>query len=385
MRATHTMAGVLEHLGQQIVHLGLNTWQRRALSAMRRCRTLALGGHIDKCSEVSCGHLRLSYNSCRNRHCPKCQGSARERWIRAREEELLPVPYFHVVFTLPAAINRLALYRPTAVYGSLFKAAWATLQQFAADPKHLGADTGMIAILHTWGQHLSLHPHLHCIVPAGGLTKQNKRWISSKNKGKFLFPVKAMSSVFRAKYMAALRKLEPTIIDHDMGRKLMKNQWVVYAKRPFFGPRMVIEYLGRYTHRIAISEHRLQTVNNQSVSFAYKDYRQGGKNKSMTLAIAEFVRRFSMHILPKGFTRIRHYGILSATRKKRDLVLIRKQITQPIKYPQTEKKKNALPFDPNRCPKCGKQSMITLIEFDGRGPPRTWILALERQAAKKKK
>jgi len=215
-----------------------------------------MGGHIDACD--GCGHMRISYNSCRNRHCPKCQGVQREKWMMAREEELLPVPYFHVVFTLPDTLNRLCMHEPKKMYDLLFATAWSVMETFGNDQTHLGAQTGMIAVLHTWGQNLCLHPHLHCIVPAGGLTSQNK-WKHSRNKERFLFPVKAMSKVFRARYVSALRKSfsqEP----QSLYDALFKHAWVIYAKKPFGGPQHVIEYLGRYTHKIAISNHRIHNI-----------------------------------------------------------------------------------------------------------------------------
>lgn len=347
---------------------------------------MALGGHIDRCSDKTCGHLRLSYNSCRNRHCPKCQGTAREKWIDAREQDLLPVPYHHLVFTLPPALNRLALYRPRLVYGTLFKVVWSVVRDFGLDKKHLGALTGMIAILHTWGQQLSLHPHLHCIVPGGGITGKGK-WMQARGKGKFLFPVKALSVVFRARYMAAIRKEDPELIDQEMGRALMRHHWVVYAKRPFGGPSAVIEYLGRYTHKIAISDHRLQRVDDKVVEFSYKDYRQAGSKKKMVLSLIEFVRRFALHILPKGFTRIRHYGLLSSTRKVKDLAAIRRQLAdRPVPVVRAVGgKRKASPFIKERCPNCKQITMQTVLEFDDRGPPDLWLRLLSSQTIAKKK
>ncbi|TXK18371.1 transposase, partial [Pontibacter qinzhouensis] len=242
VRARHEVAHVLEQHWQAVEkHAGINSWQLRTLGAIMRCRTAAMGGHVDACPD--CGSLRISYNSCRNRHCPKCQGRKREEWIRAREAELLPVPYFHLVFTLPDALHPLALLQPKHVYDTLFEAAWETLLAFARDPKHLGARPGMVAVLHTWGQTLSLHPHLHCIVPGGGLSKSG-RWKGARGKGRFLFPVKAMSLVFRAKYVEKLKERLPEL-DRSLVDALFHKQWVVYAKRPFAGPESVVEYLGR--------------------------------------------------------------------------------------------------------------------------------------------
>jgi hypothetical protein len=346
----------------------LNNWQWRTLDAVRRCRTAALGGHVDICD--LCGHVRISYNSCRNRHCPKCQGRLRERWMDARMAELLPVPYFHVVFTLPESINRQALYRPAAVYSLLFSTAWSTMQSFAADPAHLGARTGMIAILHTWGQTLTLHPHLHCVVPGGGLTHAN-HWQAARSKGKYLFPVKAMSKVFRARYVAALRKAFPEE-PKELFNSLFNTQWVVYAKRPFGGPEQVMEYLSRYTHKIAISNHRLLDVSGTTVTFGYKDYRQEGYKKVMTLDALEFIRRFAMHIMPKGFVRIRHYGILASSVKAKSLPAILKQFgirVIPEKPVSAEKHEHDAGYE---CPVCKKGRMQIVMHFDDRGPPTRW-------------
>lgn len=355
----------------------LNTWQLRTLSALSKCRTSALGGHIDGCT--SCGTLRISYNSCRNRHCPKCQGNEREAWIQAREKELLPVAYFHVVFTLPSELNVFCMQYPKLMYASLFDAAWDTINTFSKDEKHLGAVTGMISILHTWGQQLTLHPHLHCIIPAGGLTKQGK-WKHCKTNGNYLFPVKALSAVYRAKYISHLRKQvalfnanneKQIVLPKTIIESCFKKQWVVYAKKPFSGVNSVVEYLGRYTHKVAISNHRITEINNRnnSISFSYKDYKDGAKKKLLTLDAMEFVRRFSLHILPKSFVRIRHYGILSSTSKLKSINEIRKQLP-PIKKVKTKRQKT--PYNPLECPCCKKETMIRLLDFNQRGPPTYW-------------
>jgi len=315
----HVLRAQWKAIEQGVKNKSLNTWQIRTLSALSNCRTAALGGHIDGCTH--CGTLRMSYNSCRNRHCPKCQGNERQEWIQAREKELLPVSYFHVVFTLPAQLNSLCMQYPRILYASLFDAAWDTIQTFSNDEKHLGATTGMISIMHTWGQQLTLHPHLHCIIPAGGLTKQGK-WKHCKTNGNYLFPVKALSVVYRAKYIHHLRK---HVAEHNAitEKQIMlpqstidacfKQQWVVYAKKPFSGVNSVVEYLGRYTHKVAISNHRITAIDkvNDTLTFKYKDYKDNATTKHLTLNAMEFVRRFSLHILPKAFVRIRHYGILS--------------------------------------------------------------------------
>jgi hypothetical protein len=358
------LAGVLQkHWPQVLSHAGINSWQVRILGAIKRCRTAELGGHRDACS--GCGVIRISYNSCRNRHCPKCQGNKREAWIAGREAELLPVPYFHVVFTLPDTLNQLALHQPKVVYDALFEAAWGTIHTFGNDPKNLGAATGMIAILHTWGQQLSLHPHLHCIVPGGGLTRQD-HWKTAKSKGKYLFPVKAMSLVFRAKYVEAI-KARMSYPDPQLITDLFKKKWVVFAKRPFGNPQSVIEYLGRYTHKIAISNHRIKDMNENSVTFSYKDYRKGAQKSLMTLDALEFIRRFSMHILPKGLVRIRHYGILSSTSKKETIPRIKDQLPEHslsrAEYPRPEA------YNPKICPHCGIETMVSLETLPKRGPP----------------
>jgi hypothetical protein len=290
--------------------------------------------------------------------------------MQKRQEALLNTSYFHVVFTLPHTLNPLALSQPKVVYDTLFKAAWATLQGFAANPKFLGAKTGMTAVLHTWGQNLSLHPHLHCIVPAGGITASNK-WKSTKSKGKYLFPVKAMSKVFKAKYVDLLS--QKITLSQNTRKELFCKPWVVYTKQPFFGPQQVVEYLGRYTHKIAISNHRLKSLSKQQVSFTYKDYRQGGKKKLMPLATAEFNRRFAQHILPKGFTRIRHYGILASGTWRHNKELADSQLGAIRVKPAQE------PLLHRKCPTCKKGHLDTLVRFDNRGPPKYWITKLKNQ------
>ena len=371
MRARFQVADVLKkHWSQVEEQPHIRGWQLRTLAAIMRCRTADMGGHVDACSD--CGLLRISYNSCRNRHCPSCQGRKREQWIKAREADLLHVPYLHVVFTLPAELNALALYQPKAVYDTLFEAAWQTLLVFGKDEKHLGARPGMIAVLHTWGQTLSLHPHLHCIVPGGGLSKAGF-WKKAKTQGKFLFPVKAMSKVFRAIYVRQLKDRLPDV-DRQLIHALFKKAWVVYAKRAFAGPESVIEYLGRYTHKIAISNHRITNLDDETISFSYKDYRKGGQQQVMTLQAMEFIRRFAMHVLPRGFVRIRHYGILSATSKSQALPAIRQQLPQKPDR-QVQELRQLLEYNPLLCPCCGKETMIMLQVLPKRGPPnglRTW-------------
>lgn len=336
-----------------------------------------MGGHIDQCN--CCNKLHISYNSCRNRHCPTCQGHKREEWIRARENELLNVPYFHVVFTLPSDLNIYALKESKIIYDALFKAAWQTIQQFGNNPKHLGAKMGMIAVLHTWGQNLSLHPHIHCIVPGGGVCKNNK-WKTAKNKGKYLFNVKSMSQVFRAKYVGLLRKSNINISQKVYDQLFSKN-WVVYAKQPFFKPEFVIEYLGRYSHKIAISNYRIKQVDqlDKTVTFSVKNYKKGGKKQLLTLSSTDFTKRFLLHVLPKGFTRIRHYGILSSSWKKEKLPNLQQLLSegnvQPISKPLTLHRK---------CPYCKEGTLTTILIFGQRGPPQILIDLLTISESHKK-
>src|SRR5881227_4506386 len=303
-------------------HLSLA--QRRVMTAIEVCRTAALGGHVERCED--CAHTRIAYNSCRNRHCPKCQWPAAAAWLAAREAELLPVPYFHIVFTLPAAIGAIAYQNKPNVYGRLFAAAAETLTTIAADRKHLGAHIGVTAVLHSWGQNLQHHPHVHCIVPGGGISPDGKRWVSCRPG--FFLPVRVLSRLFRRLF---LEKLVAAHADGQLQffgdhapltqrkafaaylRPLRKIEWVVYSKRPFGGPETVLAYLSRYTHRVAISNSRLISFDDAGVTFKWKDYRINGRDryKVMTLATDEFIRRFLIHVLPSGFHRIRHYGLFA--------------------------------------------------------------------------
>lgn len=373
MKPGHEVAAILNQYQRYLTTDVFNSWQQRTLFAISKCRTSALGGHIDKCNHAACGQLHLSYNSCRNRHCPKCQGHKREEWILKREQELLPVAYYHVVFTLPSELNTLALYNARLVYNTLFKTVWATIKGFGENPNYLGAKTGMICILHTWGQNLSLHPHLHCIVPGGGVDKQGN-WKSVIKKEKYLYPVKQLSKVFRAKYVSELRI--NGIKDKALFDKLFSKNWVVYAKKPFKHSSHVIEYLGRYTHKIAISNHRIKEIDNQGVRFSAKDYKDHGKQVHLRLHPKEFIRRFSLHILPKGFVRIRHYGFLSSTSKRRYL----KQLQEQLGKPKAVEPKLSLHL---LCPKCKKGHLETIIVFDSRGPPNYWLEQLTANKRKK--
>lgn len=388
MRPQWEVADALRMLWTQVERLtNINSWQLRILSALKKCRTAELGGHIDVCT--SCAVIRQSYNSCRNRHCPKCGGNEREKWLEKRSDELLPVPYFHVVFTLPDTLNTLAMYGPKAVYDALFEAAWDTISTFANDPKHLGAQAGMISILHTWGQQLTLHPHLHCIVPGGGLTMVNKRndtskqryWKTARSKGKYLFPVKAMSKVFRAKYAVALKQRMPDL-DKNLVNDLFKKEWIVYAKRPFGNAHSVLEYLGRYTHKIAISNHRIKNVDANGITISYKDYRDGAQNKELTLAPMEFVRRFSMHILPRQFVRIRHYGILSSSTKATAIAIVREQNPKAM-MPKHKEPRMLIGYNPLICPCCKTETMVILEIFNRRGPPTPSVTDMTKSSFSK--
>jgi hypothetical protein len=299
---------------------------RKVLDAIVRCRTAALGGHRDQC--LRCGHQAISFNSCRNRHCPKCQGNARAKWLAARSAELLPVPYFHVVFTLPHELSALVLQSKRLLYDLLYRTSAATMLELARDPRHLGADIGFLGVLHTWGQNLEHHPHIHYIVPAGGLALDGSRWIDSSRH--FFLPVKALSRRFRRKFRAGLCELFeqnrfqfhgsleqlalPGAFRHFLS-ELGRKDWVVYAKPPFGGAAYVLNYLARYTHRVAISNHRLVALENDRVSFRWRDYTHGGKQKVMTVSAHEFLRRFLLHVLPAGLVRIRHFGLFANRRR----------------------------------------------------------------------
>lgn len=370
MKPLFEVGKILRDQNQAIEKSGLNSWQKRTLFALSKCRTAALGGHIDQCDHSSCSHLQMSYNSCRNRHCPKCQGHKPEEWIEKREDELLPVGYYHVVFTLPSELNQLALHDPKLLYSTLFKMAWSVIKGFGDNPTFLGAQAGMIAILHTWGQNLSLHPHLHCIVPAGGV-KKNGKWKHALKGNDFLFPVKEMSTVFRAQFVAELRR--NGIKDKKLYDALFSKSWVIYAKKPFKNTHSVVEYLGRYTHKIAISNHRIVSVDKKSVTFSLKNYRNGGRSELLTLKTTEFIRRFSLHILPKAFVRIRHFGFLSSTGKRIHLKELHKQLGKPKVKEKVSK--HLL------CPKCKQGKLVIQYLFTGRAPPGEWQAKLNQLKA----
>jgi hypothetical protein len=326
-------------------HAGhLSRGQHRVMGAIETCRSAALGGHVEQCN--GCGELRIAYNSCRNRHCPKCQGLARAQWLADRQSELLPVPYFHVVFTVPAPIAEIALHNKAVVYGILFTAAAETLRVIAADPRHLGAEIGLVAVLHTWGQNLRHHPHVHCVVPGGGPSADRTCWIGCRPG--FFLPVKVLSRLYRRLFLTRLQAAfdagqlrffgdlaslaKPAMFAARL-RPFRAIRWVVYAKRPFGGPEQVLDYLGRYTHRVAIANSRLVGLAEGRVSFRWKDYRHHDKQKVMTLGADEFIRRFLLHVLPDGFHRIRHYGYLANGQRAAKLAYCRRLLAVPEPVP----------------------------------------------------
>ena len=353
----------------------LNLGQRRVMTAIEICRTAALGGHVERCED--CAHTRIAYNSCRNRHCPKCQWSAAQAWLEAREAELLPVPYFHVVFTLPAAIAAIAYRNKAKVYGLLLAVAAETLTTIAADTKHLGADIGVTAVLHTWGQNLNHHPHVHCIVPGGGISPNRDRWVRCRPN--FFLPVRVLSRLFWRRFLQRLQAM------HTAGElqllaelnaqhafqtylaPLRRTEWVVYAKQPFAGPKQVLAYLARYTHRVAIANSRLLDLDETHVSFRWKDYRESGHHKSkvMRLDVGEFMRRFLLHVLPDGFHRIRHYGLFANGHRADKLALCRRLLDAPADRHGNDDNRQAAPnHEPPLCPCCGGRMKI-IETFDG--------------------
>jgi hypothetical protein len=361
--------------------------QLKVMSAIESCRTAALGGHVARCED--CSHTQIAYNSCRNRHCPKCQGAAAKQWLAEREAELLPVPYYHVVFTLPAPISDIAYQNKTVIYDILFKASAEALTTIAADPKHLGARIGVTSVLHTWGSAMTHHPHVHMIVPGGGIALDGSRWVSCRPG--FFLPVRVLSRLFRRLF------LEKLVAAHDAGRltffghhaplaapqafaaylaPLRKVEWVVYAKRPFGGPEAVLAYLSRYTHRVAIANSRLTALDDKGVTFKWKDYRIKGRDryKLMTLATDEFIRRFLIHVLPSGFHRIRHYGLFASGKRVENITRARELLNVPA--PQTEacdvagSEADEPQTLSHPCPCCGGR-MIVIEIFERGCSPRT--------------
>jgi hypothetical protein len=352
--------------------LGLTPEQRRALKDLTSCRTAALGGHVLGCTE--CGHRQIAYNSCGNRHCPTCQATAAARWLEARSAELLPVPYFHIVFTLPNALDPIALANQRVVYDLLLRSAAETLLEVAADPKLLGAEIGVLAVLHTWGQNLQFHPHVHCVVPGGGLSPDSARWIASASN--FFLPVRVLSRVFRGKFLAGLRgafakgdlRFAADQFEQVLSTVVSKD-WVVYAKPPFGGPEAFLRYLALYTHRVAISNARLLDFGDGKVRFRYKDYAHGNRKRVMTLTALEFVRRLLLHVLPTGFMRIRHYGMLANRHRREKLALCRRLLDSGSEIEPRSSETEVIPERPSSvtptqvCPVCGAGRLIVIEEF----------------------
>ena len=389
------VADIFRHAGPIYRQRHATTLSRahgRVMSAIEHCRTAALGGHVEQCD--SCGHLRISFNSCRNRHCPKCQSLVRAQWLEDRQADLIPVEYFHVVFTLPEPIAAIAYQNKAVVYDLLFHATAETLRTIAADPKHLGAEIGFIGVLHTWGQNLLHHPHLHCVVPGGGLSADGERWISCRLG--FFLPVRVLSRLFRRLFLAqllaafdagllhfyhALEGLQAPAAFVRYLAPVRQTEWVVYAKPPFGGPRHVLEYLGRYTHRVAISNHRLIDFSEDQIRFRWKDYRHESRPKVMQLAAEEFIRRFLLHVLPSGFQRIRHYGFLANRYRAVKLARCRQLLAEPVppvplpEAPLDYRDRYQLLTGQSLrdCPKCGQGHMACIETFMPgtlpRGPP----------------
>ncbi|MDR6513018.1 hypothetical protein J2792_003906 [Novosphingobium capsulatum] len=390
MRASLEVADIFRSAGPayRSAHAGhLSLGQLKVMTAIENCRTAALGGHVEACDD--CGHWRIAYNSCRNRHCPKCQGAAARTWLAAREADLLPVGYFHVVFTVPAEIADIAWQNKAVVYDLLSRAAADTMLVIAADPKHLGARIGITAVLHTWGSALTHHPHVHMIVPGGGIALDGTRWISSRPT--FLLPVRVLGALFRRLFLTRLLAL------FDAGKlsffstlaglttrkaflrhlsPIGKKRWVVYAKRPFAGPQAVLAYLSRYTHRVAISNRRLIAFDETGVTFRYKDYRRDGEQRQQvtTLATDEFIRRFLIHFLPRGFHRIRHYGLLASSTHKEAMALARSLLGVAAPIEETDTEPDEPPDRRPPCPCCGGH--MTIIEdfarwCQPRAPPQS--------------
>jgi Putative transposase/Transposase zinc-binding domain len=404
MRGSLELADILRRHGATYreAHAGhLSRSQRRVMAAIEACRSAALGGHVEQCD--SCGRLRIAYNSCRNRHCPKCQGLARAEWLADRQAELLPVPYFHVVLTVPAPIAEIALQNKATVYDILFRAAAETLRRIAADPKHLGAEIGCVAVLHTWGQTLLHHPHVHCLVPGGGPSADGTRWIACRPG--FFLPVKVLSRLYRRLFLSHLQAAfdtgqlafhghlaslaDPAAFTACL-RPLRTVPWVVYAKRPFGGPEQVLAYLGRYTHRVAIANSRLVGLAEGRVSFLWRDYRHPEKRKVMTLDADEFIRRFLLHVLPDGFHRIRHYGFLANGHRAAKLAQCRALLRgpeparpaasggedrEPDREPDRPLTGRSLPV----CPCCGGRMIeIAIIRRDGAGAVTVAVVTAAR-------
>lgn len=381
---THGSAWRAAHQGH------ISRGQFKAMAAIESCRSAILGGHVLRCP--ACDHQAIAYNSCRNRHCPKCQGNAAQRWLHDREADLLPVEYFHVVFTLPAAIGDIAYTNKSVIYGLLFKVAADTLQTIAADPRHLGAHVGSTLVLHTWGSALTHHPHVHGIVPGGGLSLDGRQWVTCRPG--FFLSVRVLSRLFRRRFLEALAHchrngdlhfygdhagLDDAKSFNDWLAPLRQQEWVVYAKRPFAGPKAVLRYLSRYTHRVAIANRRLISMDDQGVTFQWKDYRAKGrtKHKRMTLSADEFIRRFLLHVLPTGFHRIRHYGFMANAKRRNSIAHIRDLLCEDSQEPNSEENADgsadACEQSAFICPKCQAAMIIADLLpplYAIRGPPR---------------
>ncbi len=374
---TAPRATVQQVLQRQDAWVHKNAHVSKVLQRIRSCRTAALGYHVYGCTKDGCGHIQYQYHSCRDRHCPNCGAIKKQEWIEARRRELLPVKYYHVVFTLPHELNSLIMGHRKLLYKLLFDASAATLLTFAKDEKYLSATPGIISVLHTWGQQLSFHPHIHCIMSGGGITHDGVWKNAVNNERRFLFPVKALSIVYRAKFLQALQQMitrGEVILPVETDRKQLFNllyakDWVVYAKAPFGGPQAVIEYLGRYTHKVAISNHRIQSINEESdtVTFTYKDYSDDGTQKQMTVNIAEFIRRFTQHILPERFTKIRTYGYLANRGRHNRINEVLKKMKLPlhkglVKIPIEVRMLEQYGIDMKECPAC-KNRTLQLIKI----------------------
>ncbi len=368
-RPTVEVADVLRTEGDRFVaenRSWLSYQQLKVLRAIQRCRTPALGGHIDQCS--GCDHSAISFNSCRNRHCPKCQAQARQRWLACREEELLGLSYFHVVFTLPHELNRLCQRNPASLYNLLFRSVSETLLEVAADPKHLGAEIGFLAILHSWGQNLLLHPHIHCLVPVGDLSHDRSHWVTPRYR--FFLPLGVLKKVFPGKFLGGLKRayrrnklrqggatgpLKDPNAFRALVQSLRRKRWVVYVKQAMDGPAPVLRYLGRYTHRVAISNHRLVSFDGEQVTFRWKDYARGNKQRLMTLSSSEFLRRYVQHVLPHGFVRIRQFGFLANRHRSESIALIRQLLASNA---PSQERPSASCEAKWQCPRCGNSMQI---------------------------
>lgn len=390
MRAAIELAQVIEQFLPQLSKHSLPVHHQRTLKAIQACRTAKLGGHIDACT--ACGHLKISYNSCRNRHCPKCQGLRKQMWIIQQEDQLLPTSYFHVVFTLPHELNGLCLRNPRFMYDLLLRAAWFTLQTFASNPKWLGAKTAATMLLHTWGQTLVLHPHVHCIVPNGGLSTQGHWQLPKRGNPRFLYPVEAMKKVFKAFFLKHLRKpLEAGLLVLPPGfpststqyyswkENLYAKDWVIFTKKPFAGVHKVVQYLARYAHRVAITNHRIKHISPSSVLFDYKDYADGGQTKQMSLDGKAFLKRFCLHILPPRFRKVRQYGFLANVSKALALDAARKALATKQRQLLTRAQRKHLAlkrissFIDRSCPSCKQGEMIPIQRWLANKDPPTYL------------